>query len=205
MTDNHKVGGLLMVNIGHCIMQWSFVEHYLCLLFIRLHDGDREVADLIWGRIRSFEAKLQLLHEVSQRAALEPEMKRDWNLLREETLRLYRKRNQVAHSTPVQGSSEPMALEPFLSIYTDNKTIDIDDMRLFARQFTELAEALCYLMKPLFKAAEETGTPHPQSAAQVPGLVHRLRSEDDRRREAQRHRAIAWRQYLERNPDLKLD
>lgn len=187
-----------MLGIGHCIMQWAYVEAHLGFLFHALHGGPPEIADRIWSRIRSFEAKLQVLHDVSGATQLHADIRRDWTLLRQHTLTLYRDRNRVAHSTPITLKDGTRALEPFSQIYSDpTDTIGRDDMKRMAAAFHELSVALFTLV-----GLVRTVGPHPRCLEPANDLVRRLRTKDDLKREEQRHRALAWRQYLQRNPNL---
>jgi hypothetical protein len=112
-TNDDYDQALLFASIGHCIMQWAFVELQLILLFHKIYGSDREAADLFWGRIRSFDAKMLILNDLAKHRLENDDQKRDWILLHGHTMTLYSKRNQVAHSTLVHGSDGSDALEPF--------------------------------------------------------------------------------------------
>ena len=63
--DTSATTGLLIASIGHCIMQWAAVELQVALLFHAFFGPDREAADRLFSRVRSFEAKLQIVHDLA--------------------------------------------------------------------------------------------------------------------------------------------
>ena len=194
--DFDDQNGRLMLGIGHCIMQWSFVELYLGLIF-HSYDDDHETTDHIWNRMRSFEAKSLVVNDVVSAKCQDPNLVRDWRLLREKMMSLYRKRNQVAHATAITVKGEPR-LEPFALPFAETKLVlSADDLSELGFEFMELAKELLKL-NGLLRGKK----PRPQSPEQEPGLLGRLRKRDDQMREAQRHRELALRQYRERNPDV---
>ena len=203
MTDAdepyEKQLGLLMLSIGHCITQWSYVELQLAFIFHALFGPDRATADMMWSRIRSFEAKLQILTDLAQLKLTSESERRDWNLLREATASGYKKRNEVAHATYISYHGKPV-LEPFSVIFaTASKMLSKDNVDDYAMSFQDLSKALNQYLEATRPAALRPARPEPAS-----DLLDRLRTADDQKREAQRHRGLAWRQYLDRNPDLKL-
>lgn len=185
-TDDQNNGGILMLAMGHCLLQWATVETHLALLFHTLFGPDRETASLFWGRIRSFEAKLQILNDlVSLR--LNNTQKRLWQSLFEHTMALYRKRNQVAHSTLVSGSNGAPALEPFSTPFSENaRTLSKSDLDVFAKEFSELTSAILYFNLNETLASRQTECPERE-----PCLIDHLRKQGDRKREEQQHRALA--------------
>jgi hypothetical protein len=196
-TDPDIESGNLMLALGHAILQWASVEFHLSLLFRTIFANDPDTADLFWHRVRSFEAKMLLMHDLAL-ARLSEERRRDWNLLRSRTMALYGKRNRLAHSTKITHKGRA-ALEPFFILSKPTTAVlfksDVDG---YADEFMELSAAVLNFNFGEM-ASQRQRQPEPES-----DLLRRLRSEDDQKREVLRHRDLAWRQYLERNPDLNL-
>jgi hypothetical protein len=192
----------LMFSLGHAIMQWAAVELNLSALFFGLLGPPYEAGELLWNRVRSFEAKLQMLHDLATIKFTDPEHRRNWALLREHTARLYGKRNQLAHSTLVVLPDDgKIALAPFATVSkltaAPLRQPDIED---YTSEFIDIGAAINQFMHAALGASL-----HPISQELESDLLDHLREEDDRKREAQQHRSLAWRQYLERNPDLDLE
>lgn len=182
---------------GKTIASWAGVELQVSSLFNALMK--HPLAPVIWDRIRSFEAKMQMLNDVANRTIKNDEIRRDWRLLYAEVIALSAKRNRVAHATMVH-NGHVAAMQPFYSLENQNREpLQGADIDAFCKQFIETFMALSWLTK----IVEALASPHQEFAEPTPDLVHRLRREDDRKREGQQHRAQAWREYLDRNPDLK--
>jgi hypothetical protein len=193
--------GRVMMALGHAIMQWAAVELHLVLLFRSLVGAPHEVGDLLWGRVRSFEAKLQMLNDLAEVNLPNAGSKRDWTLLREYISVLYRKRNQLAHSTATFQDDGSLALEPFLNLSQPSSVkLRKPEVDAYAAEFMELAGAITE-----FHLQVQAALRHQESRELESDLIQYLRTKADQKREAQRHRSLAWRQYLDRNPDLKIE
>ena len=198
----------LMRSIGTCLMAWADAEFRIGIMFDASCGVKAEIAARIWGRIRSFEAKLLVLKDVlASRWANEPSTQRDWTLLHAHILALYGQRNRVAHATVVINTSDTptndrITIKPFLSLGDPNFLeghLGNKELASYTHGFNALTDSLTWFL--LNHAVDPSR--RPQSPAPAPDLILQLRTEDDRKREEQRLRALALRQYLERNPPAK--
>lgn len=175
------------------------------MFFHALHGGNYESADVMWTAVRSFELKLQILNNLVPASDLSDTEKARWRVVSEYIPSQYRLRNQVVHSTPIDmidGPSKRQCVLPFMSLFgKSTKALDAATIEEYALSFAHLRDAICSVNPGLKKS----GKRRHKSQEPEHDLIRRLQKEDDRKREAQRHRALAWRQYLERNPNLKLD
>jgi hypothetical protein len=180
-------------------MNWALVEMELNMFFHALHGGEYEAADMMWSTVRSFDLKLQMMNKLVVISDLPKKIKERWRLLFEHIPSQYRSRNMVAHSTPIDMSGK-MCVLPFMSLFGRNtKAIDAAQIEEFGMDFLHLREALVTINPGITKS----GRRRPRLKAQEHDLIIHLRNKDDQKREAQRHRALAWRQYLETHPELK--
>lgn len=190
--------GPLYDALGRCILSWAQVEFELNLAVVALSSGSTFISRT-WNRIKSFEAKVQVASDIAGASLTSDQEKRDWRLIQETVLKLYRLRNKAAHST-LTTTGGVSSVRPFLTL--DNlaaESLSPADLIKFMEQFNELRDCIRWFHFRLRN--QQIG--HQQWPELEPDLMRRLRTEDDRKREAQRHRALAVRQYLDRNPDLK--
>jgi hypothetical protein len=197
--------------VGECIMAWAQAENQLMDIWRIASGRDSSFALTVWDRLKSFDAKLQILNSVMQKHP-DTQIKSDWTLLNAEVSSCYKKRNRVAHSTMVAkveriaDEEEVVAwgVAPFFSQLNGPTTaLSADDLKKQTAHIIFVSGALEWLKKLV-----ELDLPSLQrrrSEAPAHDLLLQLRMKDARMREAQRHRALAWRQYLQRNPNLKLD
>lgn len=187
----------MFARIGECIIAWATVENNLAILFRGLSPNGH-MADLTWARIRSFDAKLDLLNDIAQ-SVLSDTLRADWTLLKAHTLSCYRKRNEVAHSSIIYPGNDVVLIEPFFSFAGPSRRLGVTDLENYHEEFNRLMAATSIFLR-------DTGvaSPPPLPPELAGGLLQHLREVDAQKREGQRHRAQAWRQYLDRNPDLKL-
>jgi hypothetical protein len=177
----------LMAAVGVAVGTWAGVELYLARLF-RTHVGtDREVADTIWGTIVSFDARVSLLQGILAHSLKEKPVWEDIELLLNQTRRLYKRRNEIAHSTPYTAVGGKLVLEPFLIISVERPVIDFDSIQKTIERFGSLKDALAWL---LVATHESKGAPKRPKASSppLPDLVLELRAEESQRRKEQQER-----------------
>ena len=173
-------------------MQWAYVEQRLAIFFNMAMTAEPAAVDAVWNRIRSFEAKLLVLHDVIVASgSLSQTAMRDWNLLKPRIMADYGKRNQVAHSTPQDLDGVIAGLEPFakLVISSPPRLLTKDDLLKFCQDFAETNDAVDWISAVY--SSEKWRRPLPEP---TPDLIHHLRTQDDRKREEQRLRDLAVRQ-----------
>lgn len=187
---------IMFARIGECIIAWATIENNLAILFRGLAPNGR-MADLTWARIRSFDAKLDLLNDVAQEILLDT-LRADWNLLKAQTLICYKKRNEIAHSSIIYPGDNVVLIEPFFSFAGPKRRLSVADLERYHLDFNRLMAATSIFLR-------DTGVASPPPLPQelTGGLLQGLREADAQKREEQRHRALAWRQYFEAHPELK--
>lgn len=189
---------------GRAILAWARIEIELSLILAESAQGQQELAILAWDRFRNFESKIQFLNELVVKYLVGDEAKRDWILVLNEVRKCYKKRNMVAHAALLGNDRKGQWLEPFFSIAArpnekEKRELFPADIIGFVVEFDVIR---CCIQFIRFRQLN-TETTHQQWPEQEPDLMLHLRQEDDRKREEQRRRALAFRRYQEQN--LKLD
>ena len=174
--------------VGKSILAWAQVEHEMALLWRELCGSRDQIADAVWDRVKSFDVKSKLVNDLATRKLL-PRMLGDWKLIHPYVERMYSEDNTAVRIVPFF-SLQKETHHLFTACNTD----------AIAEQQLRLRETLQWFSRGI-RASE---TQRQLWQAQAPDLVLHLRAADAPKREAQRHRALAWRQYLDRNPNLKL-
>lgn len=189
----------LFESVGRAILAWARVEAQLGVLFLDFCGEGHARASQLWDRMRSFDGKMQSIGDIAKAVITDTTEMRDWAILQAQTKKLYDLRNKIAHSTMLQAKEDPY-ISPFFSVTNmTNERLFSSDIDAITNNFAEIKDALQWFT---FARANKR-TQHPQIPTQEPDLMRRLRIESDRKREAQRHRDLAVRQYIDQNPDLK--
>lgn len=164
------------LTVGQCLMEWAKVEFQLNSLYLhatKSKDVNRWGA--VWGSLKSFDARLEILKSLYDLYGLSIAQRNDFVLLLE-TVRSYsKKRNAVAHATLLVGQTEA-TLEPFFTLTTKKPRLQIGDVAKYAEDFGNLAEGLLWFWGQLTPLPPETAKLLP-SLTQLPDLVRELREQ----------------------------
>ncbi|MGD9730483.1 MAG: hypothetical protein AB7V39_29490 [Nitrospiraceae bacterium] len=141
------------------------------------------------------------MNAIAKTAFKDDPHKTDWRLVHDEVLAANKLRNKIAHSSMLTSHDGRMYVLPFFSLSR------IDEDKLFSADIDTITNRIDEIRRCVqwieFRH-RNSETQRQEWREQEPDLIRRLRARDVQSREAQRHRALAWRQYLDRNPDLKL-
>jgi len=182
--------------VGRCLLKWANIEFHLSTIFRHTVGTDVITADLLWSRIRSFDAKLQMLNDILTYKLPNDEAKADWRRLKEYVTTLYKSRNRIAHSTlALKQGAHPRLIPFFVVSNASEHGIGADEVAVITIEFIEAVPALIWLHDL------SLGKLHQQSSEQTPDLIQRLRNVDDQKRSEQRLRDKALRQYRDQKTD----
>ncbi|MEQ1955201.1 hypothetical protein [Mesorhizobium sp. CN2-181] len=170
----------LRTAVGECILEWAVVEFHLALMFHTLIGGNPPVSHGVFGAIRSFEARLQMLHMavVNSYTDEADTIRTDWKLLYNYCTSMSQLRNQVAHATALNVDGKEVVLEPFFNLTKEREKISTAEIKDRSVRFRELATTLWWITDQM----ERRTMPLGGSARPVPDLLLRLRTEAAQRR-----------------------
>lgn len=172
----------LKLAVGECLMAWAKVEFHMNDMFRLFLGSHPYTADLIWGSVVSFDARMRMLTQALLEAFKEEkEACNDLALLFEHTRRMSKRRNEIAHSTLILVDGVTPLLEPF-SIMSDTGAARLShqDVAQRAKDFLILSDALHWCMN--HRLLKWPSTQRPASAQPPPDLVQELRKQESQRR-----------------------
>jgi hypothetical protein len=184
-AEQERLSKLLDEAVGRCILEWAEVEFELSIIFQLIQGAvsgrDNAIAHSILGAVRSFEARLLMIHMAMQARIPDPDdpLRSDWKLFYNYCTSQCQLRNQIAHASRVSNPAkgEP-SLIPFFNVANLREHIDREEVERRAEAFRELARALGWLTQ----SVRERLPNEPKYPRPIPDLLLRLRSEAAQRR-----------------------
>jgi len=147
MTDNnlnHEENEIALA-LGRCLLSWSNVEMYLCLLFEEILEAPPGRAFMIFDSVISFEAKLKTVDTVFTYIIQDETLLAVWGKLFKRISKKSRLRSEIAHASTGNENGGKIVLVPYYSFIKLRKGLSPADINQRKASFEELIQAIRWL------------------------------------------------------------
>lgn len=172
----------IMQTVGRALDQWSHVELALEDLFATALGITEGPAHIVLSSIRSFNARLLVVHNLMTGLAMSPEIQTSWSNLYNQLAKKNDRRNELAHFTIIditENGKTRVALKPYFSTGSEllrgtrnpmkpqPPGLDLKQVKERAASFSKLALEVRKINWPVRELIERRKASHGQSRDQA--------------------------------------